>query len=464
MLSGSRNIDVIMNQEDLPTRELEMSKRITSRPTVVSCLIAAIGLVTVTPALAYSGSGDTESPDSDSWTEAAVDSYAQDHGVTRAHATAAIFDQMALTDAINSNGVVPGETADIWIEHGRDQQRIVFKTQDDDAATAIETLDLSDSTTVYREDTNVSADDLTITPEVHRIVRDEAPGVQGLYVRDSDHALVVETIDERSDVSTEAIEAATDFPSVVVNEVPVGSDQIQIIAGAGLSSCTPGFPATYQSYIGYFTAGHCGASQTTYSNTAGTGVSTPGTRRAVNHGANADIGFLSVSSGNTLTTGLYGATYTNYGPPNSVPVGVTVCHRGKTSGWQCGGVASISYAPTWSGACPGTTCNAVFVGSSGFRVREVSWLTACWVRAVGGPWVRMGVLKPTHPSTQGPTCGIYLLRSCWLSCCRCHLPHSRAGGEHHGREYRGRGGDGHRGRTSAGAGVLPELRGRGAPA
>ncbi len=47
-----------------------------------------------------------------------------------------------------------------------------------------------------------------------------------------------------------------------------------------------------------------------------------------------------------------------------------------TTGYQCGSVTSITYAPTWSGACPGVTCQPVWVRINAYQLPGDS----------GGPW------------------------------------------------------------------------------
>ncbi len=111
--------------------------------------------------------------------------------------------------------------------------------------------------------------------------------------------------------------------------------------GVAMSSCTAGFPVTKPStsQVGLVTAGHCGNSQS--------------------------------------------------GTPANAIVGHYICHRGKTTGYSCGYVVSTTFAPTWSNACNGAACSAVFtrVDSSTFANQPGD---------SGGPWFNGGVPVGIH--------------------------------------------------------------------
>lgn len=70
-------------------------------------------------------------------------------------------------------------------------------------------------------------------------------------------------------------------------------------------------------------------------------------------------------------------------------VGQYFCRRGKTSGYACTTVESITYRPVDDGACPGTTCAAVFSLTSGAAVAAGD---------SGGPWFIGSV---PHGTTKG---------------------------------------------------------------
>lgn len=213
-------------------------------------------------------------------------------------------------------------------------------------------------------------------------MRTHTPGVQGMYVRLADGALVVETSDDPAALDMEALNAEVPFSAVVVERVEAASDTaLTTRGGVGMSSCTAGFSARNGStYLGVYAAAHCGTTQSVYTNTAGTGSSVTGTRSLEVHNANADIGFYRIPVGNFVSRSIYGASprrATALGAPQDVPEGISVCHRGKATGWTCGTITSIAYKPTWAGACPNTTCNPAFVRVSAPTVAGDS----------GGPWV-----------------------------------------------------------------------------
>lgn len=312
---------------------------------------------------------------------AAAQAYSADNDVELSSAIEAVQDQGLVIEAVNDLDVELGVDADVWVDQDGAEQHVVVRTEQDRLARAINQLDLSPGTTVtVLDEPPISEQGIALTDEVERVVRDQSPNVQGLYVRPSDGALVVETSDDPAGLSAGEIASASGFPAVIIEQVEEASDSILVRGGVALGGCTAGFSAKYGSYIGYFSAAHCGASQKTFSNTAGTGTSVTGTRRVQNYGVNADIAFYSIPSGNTLSRTFFGSSSTSatsVGGPQDVPVGASVCHRGKTKGWKCGKITSISYKPTWSGACPGGSCNSVFVRVSAEQAGGDS----------GGPWV-----------------------------------------------------------------------------
>jgi hypothetical protein len=312
----------------------------------------------------------------------AVESYARDNSTDVLAAAAALEDQTEIAREVRDSGIELGVDADIWIDHEGEAQQVWIRTEHIQVADAFERLSLSEETSVTVVDDPPIVEQVpALTDEVEAVVRIYAPGVQGMYVRLADGALIVESTDIPEEVNTDAIATASGFAVVVAEQVEPASDSILTRGGVGLSSCTAGFSARNGStYIGVFSAAHCGTSQRVYTNTAGTGSYVTGTRTLKVHNANADIGFYRIPSGHFVSSSFYGSSSssaTNMGSPQDVPVGITACHRGKTRGWKCGEITSISYRPTWAGACPNTTCNAVFVRASAEQAGGDS----------GGPWV-----------------------------------------------------------------------------
>lgn len=163
--------------------------------------------------------------------------------------------------------------------------------------------------------------------------------------------------------------------------------------GANLSSCTSGFVVQNSAgTTGVLTAAHCGDSQTYYE--FGTGTSYAMTYVAGRLDADHDIQWHTTTHGEypefyaDLTTSARILTGRRY--RSSTAVGNTVCHRGKTTGYSCGQVASTTHQPTYSGACGTQTCNAVYIRVSGSEL-------ACYSGDSGGPWFNgqtaFGIMK-----------------------------------------------------------------------
>lgn len=314
----------------------------------------------------------------------AVRDYEQENAVSAEVAEAAVSDQQAVVDMLNEQDLELGTDADVWFEQTSSGQRLSVRTQSAEVVTSVTGLALSGETSVTVLD---GAPVATAVPEladaIEATARDFAPGVQGMYVRSADGALVVETTDAVSDVDAAELAASTGFNDVAVEQVAAASDTILTRGGVHMYGCTAAFSARNgSSYIGVFSAAHCGTSRRVYTNTAGTGSYVTGTRTAQNYGANADIGFYRIPSGNFVSSSFYGSSSssaTTMGSAQDVPEGITVCHRGRPAlGWDCGTITSIAYRPTWAGACPNGTCNAVFVRVGGAPTSGGD---------SGGPWV-----------------------------------------------------------------------------
>ncbi|GAA2234119.1 hypothetical protein GCM10010413_36640 [Promicromonospora sukumoe] len=320
---------------------------------------------------------------------AAARDYARENGVDEADAEAAVSDQQMVVEVLNEQNLELGVDADVWFDQTDTGQRLSVRTQDVDVASAVSDLALSSETTVaVLDEAPVATIVPEITDEVEAIARDFAPGIQGLYVRSVDGALVIDTTDSVGDVDAIELAASTGFDQVIVESVPVASDTILTRGGVAMNGCTVAFSARNgSSYIGVFSASHCGTSKRVYTNTAGTGSYVTATRTLRNHGANADIGFYRIPAGHYVSSSFFGSSSssaTTMGSPQDVPAGITACHRGRPAlGWDCGTIASIAYRPTWTGACPNGTCNAVFVRVTGAPTAGGD---------SGGPWV-----NGTHP-------------------------------------------------------------------
>jgi hypothetical protein len=354
---------------------------------VVAALVGCLSLVALTGFTTQPFNSDSPEPEVVNSTaesdalRAAVLAFAVDNGASVETAELAINDQEVAAELIAELDIELGVDADIWIENSAGSQEIFVRTAEPliaDAASALATSDQTSITVIH--ESPITERSPRVQGDLEKIVRESTDGVQGMYVRVDDGSLVVETVDPPSEIDSQALAERTGFEMVVIEQVEEFSDSVAMRGGISLGSCTAGFTARYGSYVGIITAAHCGASLNAYGNTAGTGLSTPATRRILTHNANADIAFLSVASTNSVFATFFGSSTsspTAHGGPQEMPQGATVCHRGKTTGWNCGAITSIAYRPTWSGACVTSPCNASFV-----QVRATQGPGDS-----GGPWV-----------------------------------------------------------------------------
>lgn len=140
--------------------------------------------------------------------------------------------------------------------------------------------------------------------------------------------------------------------------------------GLHLSTCTSGFAVSVGGTQGLLTAGHCGNTQS-YQNYCCT-TWWPIYFQAEARTSTADVQW------HTTNIGVYPrfvadntAAYRTLTSRTlrSSQNGDWVCHRGKTTGYSCGTVSTITYRPTYDNACPGTTCSATWVQMSGASLR-----------------------------------------------------------------------------------------------
>lgn len=151
--------------------------------------------------------------------------------------------------------------------------------------------------------------------------------------------------------------------------------------GANLSTCTSGFVVPNGAGTrGVLTAAHCGNTQT-YSEFGGTTYAMTFVSESLD--ADADVQWHTTASTEVpefyadLTT--TARVLTGRRLRSSTAVGNTVCHRGKTTGYSCGSVASITHQPAYTNACGGVTCSALFIRVEGPDLR-------CYGGDSGGPF------------------------------------------------------------------------------
>lgn len=182
--------------------------------------------------------------------------------------------------------------------------------------------------------------------------------------------------------------ALDSIPTKVIRWDAPGSDANR--GGRILSLCTSAFTVRDASLTpGMLSAGHCSNSQSYW------WFSGPGpfsmsflSERWQN---NADIQWHTTSA-QGIEPLFHADSTTTARAQIGVGVGLVgqyLCRRGTVSGYACTTVTSITYAPAYDGACPGTTCLAVFSLTSGAGPSQGD---------SGGPWF---IGNEPHGITKG---------------------------------------------------------------
>lgn len=331
-------------------------------------LFACVATGMISLGLAYGPASAADSPNGDTYSSAMLSAYAESVGIPVGDAADRIKQEDAISDSVDNVTSDYGSAAfDSWLDNGAQGIVLHIRTLNDNIAQVL-------TANARRAGVRVEWDEspalvVRRTAEVAaRLgpVDQTASGLMGYYIEVADGSLVLD-VESQGEAAELLLKAASDY-TPRVNEVGKAGDSANVNGGSTMTNCTMGFMATYTSgsttYQGFITAAHCGKSVQYYYNTAGTGTLKSATYRTQNYGANADIAFHSVASGDLAGYGFYGSSSSSptiQGDPSTVAVGSTVCRRGKAIGYDCGPVESITYTPTWDNACPNTTCNPVFV-------------------------------------------------------------------------------------------------------
>ena len=190
--------------------------------------------------------------------------------------------------------------------------------------------------------------------------------LQGVYVDESSDDIVAEL--NAADPSVSDVIAVPDGASLKVNVVGASSDSNY--GGRDLKSCTAGFIVenvnNHERRI--MTAGHCGPPQPWYG--FGSTVRHGTDRTGIRYNTFADLSWYKrVGDPKFGPRAFHSSTSSTI--PNVENVanvnGGTACHRGKNSGFSCGPIISIQYAPSYNGACRGGSCQARFVLADSMR-------------------------------------------------------------------------------------------------
>lgn len=370
---------------------------------VVLALVATVGLgVADTPVAIASqqvshsetGLGDTSaratasylsalaaSVSTDEVSREAVDFYSSLHGVDSATAARNLAIQTAFaTFKLRIADIAGDALSSTWTHHGEvPVLEVRLRAHSNDPAMAEALAEVSPLIVVTNGVDEAAAQHLQAVAAalvgVDAIVGIGIEGATGrvqIDLTDVSGAADIEA-DLRSRLTTSGI--PLDTVRIEVASGPVGDSRR---GGLVMSTCTTGFSVQNSSGTrGVLTAGHCANSQNYQLYGSSTQYSM--TFQSELRSANADLQWHttaaaeeprfhadSTSSTRALTSVVARA---NQG-------GDQVCSRGRTTGYRCGNVTSISYQPTWADACPGTTCNAVFVRVNAANAGGDS----------GGPW------------------------------------------------------------------------------
>ena len=149
--------------------------------------------------------------------------------------------------------------------------------------------------------------------------------------------------------------------------------------GFDMTSCTSGFNIVVNGTRGMTTSAHCPDTQSY--RTFGSTTWNATTYRSQALTRTADIQWHTTS----LTPGwaFHGSSTSSTQLVTSRTLrtsqsGDYICHRGKSTDYSCGTVTTVSYTPTYSGACGSTPCNPMFVLAQGPSLE-------CYPGDSGGP-------------------------------------------------------------------------------
>jgi hypothetical protein len=172
-----------------------------------------------------------------------------------------------------------------------------------------------------------------------------------------------------------AVLGAGDAVVVEVDDLP--REEIAMYGGLPISTCTTGFTVRNSAGTrGVSTAGHCGNSQSL------SGYSL--TFRGEAYSGSYDIQWHNASGHtfpNTITVGSGTRSITGTRSRTSQTVGSQVCKQGKTTGYTCGTISTISY-------CASGACTWVRVAGNGTNLSEGG--------DSGGPWFSGNTAYGSH--------------------------------------------------------------------
>jgi hypothetical protein len=175
--------------------------------------------------------------------------------------------------------------------------------------------------------------------------------------------------------SARAVLGEGDASVVEVDDLP--KEEIAMYGGLPISTCTTGFTVRNSAGTrGVSTAGHCGNSQTL----SGYAL----TFRGEAYSGSYDVQWHNASGHtypNTIKVGSGTRSITGTRSRTSQTVGSQVCKQGKTTGYTCGTISTISY-------CASGACTWVRVAGNGVNLSEGG--------DSGGPWFSGNTAYGSH--------------------------------------------------------------------
>ncbi|WP_420125911.1 S1 family peptidase [Longimicrobium sp.] len=211
----------------------------------------------------------------------------------------------------------------------------------------------------------------------HRVRNSGIPAAGGVDVRANRAEVHVQ---RGRSAAARAVLAAGEAAVVEVDHLP--KEEIAMYGGLGISTCTTGFTVYNSSGSrGVSTAGHCGNSQSL----SGYAL----TFRGEAYSGSYDIQWHNASGHtypNTIKVSTSTRAITGTRSRTSQTVGSQVCKQGKTTGYTCGTIATISY-------CASGACTWVQVAGNGVNLSEGG--------DSGGPWFSGNTAYGSHTYGMG---------------------------------------------------------------
>ena len=317
--------------------------------------------------------------------KAMVMAYADNAGISTSAAEARMGQEQRLTVGMAEARIEPiDENVDSWVEINGGSLVLHVRTLDTKKLATISSISRSANMAMVVESGAPFV--ASRTEQVSRRANElqvQIPGLMGFAVDVKTGELVLDIYAEQISDNTKSASRAVDAGAVsekitglasrVETSASPARDTIMVNGGvalltSGKVACTSGFVGTFtsgsSSYQGFLTAAHCGEGLSYYYGTTATGASNTATYKTKVYNSTADIAFHALASGDTKGTQFYGPSPSSpidqwsYG---TAAIGTNVCRRGQTSGYYCGTIDSVTYTPTWAGACLGSTCSATFV-------------------------------------------------------------------------------------------------------